>query len=117
MSVHAVKRCEEQKEGERREKRDQSFAERFPAPVETVRWSGEVTIGWPAIRGATAIHHNSIFSPVLPLQPVGTVKESYLHWEKSEKRAIWEEKQQRRKGDGLFCPVAMVMRWARAVAS
>lgn len=27
-----------------------------------------------------AIHHNSIFSPVLPLQPINTVKQSYLHW-------------------------------------
>lgn len=78
------------KEGREREKRDQSFAERVPAPVETVRWSGEVTVGWPAIRGASAIHHRSIFSAVLPPQPVGTVKESYLRWEKSEKRARWE---------------------------
>ncbi len=33
-----------------------------------------------------ALHHNSIFSSVLPLQPINTVKKSYWHWWKSGKK-------------------------------
>ena len=124
MSACAVR---EERSENRREKKWRGD-QRHPAPPSVSLLCGEsgteqqgdyrLTV-YTRRNSAAAIHHGSIFSSFLPLQPINTVKQCYLCWGKKKRRQgerwksdrHWRKKEKANhveRGAELFSSVAMV---------